>query len=125
MLSSSLSHSSTPLYITSKKRASHRPLGLYHIFFIVFDNLYFDEKFITGVAGGAASGKTTVCDLIIQQLCDHRVVLISQVCLKFLFQLIWCSLQFFFFFEYIKEAHNLMSIERVDARYDECVTSWI
>lgn len=33
----------------------------------------------TGVAGGAASGKTTVCDMIIQQLHDQRVVLVNQV----------------------------------------------
>ncbi|CAK7345917.1 unnamed protein product [Dovyalis caffra] len=32
----------------------------------------------TGVAGGAASGKTTVCDMIIQQLHDQRVVLVNQ-----------------------------------------------
>jgi len=31
------------------------------------------------VAGGTASGKTTVCDMIIQQLHDHRVVLVNQV----------------------------------------------
>ncbi|KAG6755652.1 hypothetical protein POTOM_041485 [Populus tomentosa] len=31
-----------------------------------------------GVAGGAASGKTTVCDMIIQQLHDQRVVLVNQ-----------------------------------------------
>lgn len=34
---------------------------------------------MTGVAGGAASGKTTVCDMIIQQLHDQRVVLVNQV----------------------------------------------
>jgi Flp pilus assembly CpaF family ATPase len=34
-----------------------------------------------GVAGGTASGKTTVCDMIIQQLHDHRVVLVNQVLL--------------------------------------------
>lgn len=34
--------------------------------------------FWTGVAGGTASGKTTVCDMIIQQLHDHRVVLVNQ-----------------------------------------------
>ncbi|KAL9326608.1 hypothetical protein ACSQ67_007253 [Phaseolus vulgaris] len=34
--------------------------------------------FIIGVAGGTASGKTTVCDIIIQQLKDHRVVLLCQ-----------------------------------------------
>ena len=34
---------------------------------------------VTGVAGGAASGKTTVCDMIIQQLHDQRVVLVNQV----------------------------------------------
>jgi len=32
-----------------------------------------------GVAGGAASGKTAVCDMIIQQLHDQRVVLVNQV----------------------------------------------
>ncbi|MBA0840577.1 hypothetical protein Goarm_003153 [Gossypium armourianum] len=30
------------------------------------------------VSGGTASGKTTVCDMIIQQLHDHRVVLVNQ-----------------------------------------------
>ena len=34
---------------------------------------------VAGVAGGAASGKTTVCDMIIQQLHDQRVVLVNQV----------------------------------------------
>ena len=33
----------------------------------------------SGVSGGTASGKTTVCEQIIQQLRDHRVVLINQV----------------------------------------------
>lgn len=33
----------------------------------------------SGVAGGAASGKTTVCDMIIQQLHDQRVVVVNQV----------------------------------------------
>ncbi|MBA0848138.1 hypothetical protein Goshw_028351, partial [Gossypium schwendimanii] len=33
---------------------------------------------IAGVSGGTASGKTTVCDMIIQQLHDHRVVLVNQ-----------------------------------------------
>ncbi|MBA0567484.1 hypothetical protein Golob_012218 [Gossypium lobatum] len=33
---------------------------------------------LCGVAGGAASGKTTVCDMIIQQLHDQRVVLVNQ-----------------------------------------------
>uniref|UniRef100_A0A0D9XFC1 Phosphoribulokinase/uridine kinase domain-containing protein n=1 Tax=Leersia perrieri TaxID=77586 RepID=A0A0D9XFC1_9ORYZ len=32
----------------------------------------------TGVSGGTASGKTTVCDMIIQQLHDHHVVLVNQ-----------------------------------------------
>lgn len=36
------------------------------------------DIFLIGVAGGTASGKTTVCDKIIQELHDHRVVLISQ-----------------------------------------------
>jgi len=34
---------------------------------------------IAGVAGGSASGKTAVCDMIIQQLHDQRVVLVNQV----------------------------------------------
>lgn len=34
---------------------------------------------LVGVAGGAASGKTTVCDMIIEQLRDQRVVLVNQV----------------------------------------------
>ncbi|XP_074371011.1 uridine/cytidine kinase UKL1, chloroplastic-like isoform X2 [Apium graveolens] len=36
------------------------------------------QPFIIGVSGGTASGKTTVCDMIIQQLHDHRVVLVNQ-----------------------------------------------
>ncbi|KAK9156422.1 hypothetical protein Sjap_003902 [Stephania japonica] len=36
------------------------------------------QPFVIGVAGGAASGKTTVCDMIIEQLHDQRVVLVSQ-----------------------------------------------
>jgi len=37
-----------------------------------------NEPFIIGVTGGTASGKTSVCDLIHNQLNDHRVVIISQ-----------------------------------------------
>ncbi|KAJ4973682.1 hypothetical protein NE237_006856 [Protea cynaroides] len=36
------------------------------------------QPFVIGVAGGTASGKTTVCDMIIAQLHDQRVVLVSQ-----------------------------------------------
>ncbi|XP_031474655.1 uridine/cytidine kinase UKL1, chloroplastic-like [Nymphaea colorata] len=36
------------------------------------------QRFLIGVSGGTASGKTTVCDKIIQQLHDHRVVLMNQ-----------------------------------------------
>lgn len=35
-------------------------------------------EIINGVAGGAASGKKTVCDMIVQQLHDQRVVLVNQ-----------------------------------------------
>jgi len=38
------------------------------------------KPFIIGVAGGTASGKTSVCDLILQQLGDQRAVIISQDC---------------------------------------------
>ncbi|KAL6567681.1 Uridine kinase-like protein 4 [Orobanche gracilis] len=37
-----------------------------------------NPPFVIGVAGGAASGKTTVCDMIIEQLRDQRVVLVNQ-----------------------------------------------
>ncbi|KAL0310914.1 UNVERIFIED_CONTAM: Uridine kinase-like protein 4 [Sesamum angustifolium] len=36
------------------------------------------QPFVIGVAGGAASGKTSVCDMIIEQLRDQRVVLVNQ-----------------------------------------------
>lgn len=49
---------------------------LFSIFFLSKICYYFCRL---GVAGGAASGKTTVCDMIIQQLHDQRVVLVNQV----------------------------------------------
>ncbi|PWA95504.1 uridine kinase-like protein [Artemisia annua] len=36
------------------------------------------QPFVIGVAGGAASGKTAVCNMIIEQLHDLRVVLVKQ-----------------------------------------------
>jgi hypothetical protein len=36
-------------------------------------------NFFHGVSGGTTSGKTTVYDMIIQQLHDHRVILVNQV----------------------------------------------
>jgi len=36
------------------------------------------KPFIIGVAGGTASGKTSVCKLILERLGDHRVAIISQ-----------------------------------------------
>nr|XP_018681075.1 PREDICTED: uridine kinase-like protein 3 isoform X4 [Musa acuminata subsp. malaccensis] len=36
------------------------------------------EPFVIGVAGGAAAGKTAVCDMIIEKLHDQRVVLVNQ-----------------------------------------------
>ena len=44
------------------------------------DSEFLLDFFFKGVSGGTASGKTTVCDMIIQQLHDHRVVLVNQVC---------------------------------------------
>lgn len=44
---------------------------------IIFLFLLFEGY--AGVSGGTASGKTTVCDMIIQQLHDHRVLLVNQV----------------------------------------------
>lgn len=37
------------------------------------------HPFLIGVAGGTASGKTTVCDRIMQRLHDQCVVMLSQV----------------------------------------------
>jgi molybdopterin-guanine dinucleotide biosynthesis protein len=34
---------------------------------------------VAGVAGGASSGKSTVCKMIIDQLRDQRVVVVTQV----------------------------------------------
>ncbi|CAA0824635.1 Uridine kinase-like protein 1- chloroplastic [Striga hermonthica] len=42
------------------------------------DAVTLKQPFVIGVSGGTASGKTTVCDMIIQQLHDHRVVLVNQ-----------------------------------------------
>ncbi|XP_022843497.1 uridine kinase-like protein 1, chloroplastic isoform X3 [Olea europaea var. sylvestris] len=42
------------------------------------DSSVIKQPFVIGVSGGTASGKTTVCDMIIQQLHDHRVVLVNQ-----------------------------------------------
>ncbi|XP_006647152.1 uridine kinase-like protein 3 [Oryza brachyantha] len=36
------------------------------------------EPFVIGVAGGASSGKSTVCKMIIEQLRDQRVVVVTQ-----------------------------------------------
>lgn len=67
-----------------------------------------------GVAGGAASGKTTVCDLIIEQLHDQRVVLVNQVFSCFILCLCSIYLQiiynfFNFLFFNLKDSfyHNL------------------
>lgn len=37
------------------------------------------HPFLIGVAGGTASGKTTVCDMIMQRLRDQCVVMLCQV----------------------------------------------
>ncbi|KAH6813777.1 uridine kinase/uracil phosphoribosyltransferase 1 [Perilla frutescens var. frutescens] len=46
--------------------------------FSAVDSIALKQPFVIGVSGGTASGKTTVCDMIIQQLHDHRVVLVNQ-----------------------------------------------
>ena len=45
----------------------------------LYDSEAGNEPFLIGVAGGTASGKTTVCNQIINALSHHRVVLVSQV----------------------------------------------
>jgi len=47
---------------------------------IFYTNFWFSNKLKKlGVAGGTASGKTTVCNLINSQFHDQRIVLINQV----------------------------------------------
>jgi uridine kinase len=62
-----------------RARFSHAsgPLLILAVLFEIFSLDFFLSQ---GVSGGTASGKTTVCDMIIQQLHDHRVVLVNQVC---------------------------------------------
>ncbi|XP_054797710.1 uridine kinase-like protein 3 [Prosopis cineraria] len=43
----------------------------------VAEHMY-NQPFVIGVAGGAAAGKTEVCNMIIQQLHDQRVVVVNQ-----------------------------------------------
>lgn len=56
---------------------------IYQFLFGIYDSnpfsIYILVWYVTGVAGGAASGKTSVCDMIVQQLHDQRVVLVNQV----------------------------------------------
>ncbi|CAN6857524.1 hypothetical protein Bca4012_052366 [Brassica carinata] len=47
-------------------------------FSLISDPAAPNQPFVIGVTGGTASGKTTVCDMIIQQLHDHRIVLVNQ-----------------------------------------------
>lgn len=54
-------------------------LSLFRFFILLDFQLIIVLVIGLGVSGGTASGKTTVCDMIIQQLHDHRVVLVNQV----------------------------------------------
>ena len=56
--------------IASAVNGNESPPGLY--------KEYNNEPFVIGVAGGTASGKTTVCNEIIQRLSNQRVVIIAQ-----------------------------------------------
>ncbi|KAL8049224.1 hypothetical protein ABFX02_06G007800 [Erythranthe guttata] len=56
--------------------AAASPTSFFHP--VVSDSTALKQPFVIGVSGGTASGKTTVCDMIIQQLHDHRVVLVNQ-----------------------------------------------
>ncbi|XP_019094610.1 PREDICTED: uridine kinase-like protein 3 [Camelina sativa] len=64
---------------------------------IISDQLAEEEEhgqpFVIGVAGGAASGKTTVCDMIMQQLHDQRAVVVNQVLECDLFRFLKIQLQ--------------------------------
>lgn len=47
--------------------------------------MFSQNEIFSGVAGGTASGKTTVCNMINSQLHDQRIVLINQVIILFYF----------------------------------------
>ncbi|KAG2714844.1 hypothetical protein I3843_03G050400 [Carya illinoinensis] len=64
------SSSSSPAHRSSASASGFSPLAA--------DSSFPKQPFVIGVSGGTASGKTTVCDMIIQQLHDHRVVLVNQ-----------------------------------------------
>ena len=68
----------TPLPPARSLLARKWPLLVLSVLFEIFRLTFFSLS--QGVSGGTASGKTTVCDMIIQQLHDHRVVLVNQVC---------------------------------------------
>ncbi|XBH93187.1 hypothetical protein VPH35_084163 [Triticum aestivum] len=74
------SGSSSPSSSTSAGAAAAAALanGLAHAHADVASPSSLRQPFVIGVSGGTASGKTTVCDMIIQQLHDHRVVLVNQ-----------------------------------------------
>jgi len=52
---------------------------IFYFQFHYFSFVFLQNEFFLGVAGGTASGKTTVCNMINTQLHDQRVVLITQV----------------------------------------------
>ena len=65
----------------------HRESCFYKLCFSLFIRIFsffvltclYETCWGLGGAGGAASGKTTVCDMIIEQLRDQCVVLVNQV----------------------------------------------
>ncbi|PHT45743.1 Uridine kinase-like protein 2, chloroplastic [Capsicum baccatum] len=63
---------------SSSPRASPTPTPTHFSTTNPLDSTIPKQPFVIGVSGGTASGKTTVCDMIIQQLHDHRVVLVNQ-----------------------------------------------
>ncbi|XP_062008638.1 uridine/cytidine kinase UKL1, chloroplastic-like isoform X2 [Rosa rugosa] len=69
LLSSSHSSPSSPSPLSLRSSAAAADLP---------DSNAAKQPFVIGVSGGTASGKTTVCDMIIQQLHDQRVVLVNQ-----------------------------------------------
>lgn len=73
--------------------------------------------FRAGVAGGAASGKTSVCDMIIEKLGDQRVVLVNQVNLYP--EICYVMLFYFYFF---KINHNI-ALEHVNSTTLQILTN--
>lgn len=73
------------------------------------------------MSGGTASGKTTVCDMIIQQLHDHRVVLVNQVC-RFYPLLLVVSMSFYWKLVVFQQCRTRFTVAWLLKNQNECMS---